>query len=349
MAGGVGTRLWPLSRRDNPKQLHMLIGERTMFQESVDRLLPLFGYERILIVTGQDLVSKMSEQVPEIPSENFIIEPEGRGTAPCIGLAAIHVEARDPNSIMVVVTADHFIRDVELFRKVIGASIKAAERGHLVTLGIMPTYPSTGYGYIKQGERLHEIGGFDVFKVDRFVEKPDEITALQMLRASYYSWNSGMFVWQVDSIMREFRSQMSELFGQLAEIRKYLGGPEYFENLIDVWAKVEKESIDFGVMEGAKDVVVIPLEMGWSDIGSWSSLADLLVSVDEDNVVLGNHFGIETKGSLIWGGSRLVATIGLEDMIIVDTNDVLFICPKTQDQKVRQLVNEIKVSFSEYL
>ena len=227
--------------------------------------------------------------------------------------------------------------------------MKVAEKGHLVTLGIMPTYPSTGYGYIKQGERLHKIGGFEVVRVDEFLEKPDENTALQMLRAGSYSWNSGMFVWKVDRIMKEFRTQMFELYGQINEIRKYLGSYDYSENLIDVWAKVKNQSIDYGIMEGAQDIVVIPLEMGWSDIGSWSSLAGLLMSVDEGNVVLGNHISIETKDSLVWGGSRLIATIGLEDMIIVDTNDVLFICPKTKDQKVRQLVKKIIKSYSELI
>ena len=348
MAGGVGTRLWPLSRRDKPKQLHVLTSERTMFQESVDRLLPLFGYDRILVVTGEALVSKLSEQVPEIPSENFIIEPEGRGTAPCIGLAAIHVEARDPNSIMVVVTADHYIRDVELFRKVLSVSIKVAENGHIVTLGIMPNFPSTGYGYIKQGERLHEVEDFDVFRVDEFVEKPDEITAIKMVKTGDYSWNSGMFVWTVGRIMSEFRSQMQELYVQLSEIKECLGRPDYFDTLNDVWSKVEKETIDYGVMEGANDVVVIPLEMGWSDIGSWSSLADLLKSDNEGNVIFRNHIGIGTKSSLIWGGKRLVATIGLKDMIVVDTDDVLFICPKTQDQRLRELVKKLEKGFSQF-
>jgi len=341
MAGGTGTRLWPLSRRENPKQNHALIGERTMFQNSVDRLVPLFGTQRIFIVAGEAQTSKLAQQMPEIPPENYIIEPEGRGTAPCIGLAAAHIRKRDQNAVMVVVTADHYIKDVERFQRVLKAAIKVSERGHLVTLGVTPTYPSTGYGYIKHGEKLYDIYGFPVFRVDRFIEKPEKDIATQMLQSGDHSWNSGMFIWRIDRIMKEFQSQMPELYNQLSKISEALGNSSYERVLVETWSGVEKQTIDYGVMEGSSNVVVIPLEMGWSDIGSWSSFARLLPSDDNHNVVIGNHIEIDTSNSLIFGRRRLIATIGLEDIIIVDTDDALLVCPKKHDQKVREIVNKL--------
>jgi mannose-1-phosphate guanylyltransferase len=344
MAGGVGTRLWPLSRRDRPKQSLKLVGERTMFEHAIDRIAPIFQPEEIFVVTGAEHVGVLWAQAPELPQENFIIEPEGRGTAPAIGLGAIHLHRDDPDAVMTVLTADHFITDVPLFRRVLAAAAHAAEEGHLVTLGIKPASPSTGYGYIKQGKSLGQVDGFEAFRVERFTEKPSSETAIHMVESGEYSWNSGMFIWRVDRILEEFERQMPDFYAQLAEVQATLGTPGYKPTLARVWPQVTKQTIDYGVMEGAKDVAVTPVDIGWSDVGSWASLLELLPADEDGNTVVGPHVGIDTRDSLIFNrdGKRLVATIGVHDLIIVDTEDALLVCPREREQEVREMVQLLR-------
>jgi mannose-1-phosphate guanylyltransferase len=342
MAGGIGTRLWPLSRRDRPKQALQLIGERTMFEHAVDRIAPLIQPENIFVVTGAEHVEILAGQAPELPLENFIVEPEGRGTAPAIGLGAIHLQQQDSEAVMAVLTADHFISKVDHFRQVLTAASQVAQDDHLVTLGITPSYPSTGYGYIQQGESLGEEEGFSVFCAERFTEKPGSETAIHMVESGEYSWNSGMFIWRVDRIMDEFQRQMPEFCAQLIEIKATLGTPGYETTLGRVWPQVVKQTIDYGVMEGAEDVAVIPVDIGWSDVGSWASLLDLLPADGEGNTIVGPHVGIDTQDTLVFGGKRLVATIGLEGMVIVDTEDALLVCTKEREQEVRAIVKELE-------
>jgi len=343
MAGGSGTRLWPLSREKNPKQALRLIGDRTMFQESVDRVLPLFPITQIWVIAGPELTSLLHEQVPELSAENFIVEPEGRGTAPAIGLAAIHLRRKDPEAVMTVLTADHHIVDVERFRKVLVVAEALAKHGYLVTLGIEPVSPSTGYGYIEHGQSIGKTGGFSVFRVLRFIEKPDQETAEKMIAGGRFSWNSGMFIWKVTNILEEFERQMPDFYKELREVDSALGGSDYQVILPRIWSNVKRETIDYGVMEGASDVMVIPIEMGWSDIGSWESLVKLLTTDNRGNTTIGQHVGIDTTDSLVFGDKRLIATIGVHDLVIVDTNDVILICPKDRAQEVREIVRQLKV------
>ena len=342
MAGGVGARLWPLSRRNRPKQSLSLVGERTMFEHAVDRIAPLFQPEQIFVVTGAEHVEALAAQAPELPPHKFIVEPDGRGTAPCIGLGAIHLRQRDPEAIMAVLTADHFIADTARFRQVLAAAAQVAEEGHLVTLGITPSSPSTGYGYIKQGEILGTAEGFSVFRAERFTEKPSPETALHMVESGEYSWNSGMFIWRVDRILEEFQHQMPEFYVQLAEVEATLGTSGYEGTLSRVWPQVARQAIDYGVMEGAEDVVVIPVDIGWSDVGSWASLSALLPADKEGNAIVGPHVGIDTRDTLVFGGKRLIATIGLEGMVIVDTEDALLVCPREREQEVREIVRRLE-------
>jgi mannose-1-phosphate guanylyltransferase len=342
MAGGVGTRLWPLSRHDRPKQSLRLMEERTMFEHAVDRIAPLFQPEQIFVVTGAEHVALLMGQAPELSPENFIVEPEGRGTAPCIGLGAIHLRRQDPEAVMAVLTADHFIADVARFRQVLAAAEQVAQDGHLVTLGIKPSSPSTGYGYIQQGEGLGTVEGFAVFRAARFTEKPSPETALYMVESGEYSWNSGMFVWRLDRIMEEFERQMPDLFVQLEEVGATVGTPGYQATLGRVWPQVARQTIDYGVMEGADDVAVIPVDIGWSDVGSWMSLAELLPADGEGNVVVGPHVGIETRNTLVFSDRRLIATIGVEGLVIVDTDDALLVCSKEHEQEVREMVRMLE-------
>lgn len=342
MAGGVGARLWPLSRQRHPKQALRLIGEQTMFACAVDRIAPLFRPEQILVGTRQTYVNDLAALAPALPPENFIIEPDGRGTASAIGLAAIHLRHRHPDAVMAVLAADHFIADTAQFCRMLTAAEQVARAGRLVTLGIQPSAPATGYGYIKQGAHLETVQGRPVFRVERFTEKPDLETATRMVASGNYAWNSGMFIWRVDRLLEAMHTHMPALHAQLTEIAATLGTPDYAPTRDRIWPQVAEQTIDYGVMEKAEEVVVIPVDIGWSDVGSWTSLLDLL-PVDEDgNTAVGPHVAIDTHNSLIFGGKRLIATIGLEDMVIVDTEDALMICPKAREQEVREVVKKLR-------
>ena len=348
MAGGSGTRLWPLSRRNYPKQALKLVGESTMFQYAVQRIRPIFPPERIMVVTLAKHAAILMEQVPELPAQNFILEPEGRGTAPAIGLAAIHIASQDPDACMVILTADHFISKTQRFCEVLAAAEKVAG-GRLVTLGIQPSSPSTGFGYIHQGALVGEQSGFPYYTVERFTEKPDLAAARQMLESGEYSWNSGMIVWQASRILKEFQTQMPEFFAQLMEVNLVLGTPAYEAVIEQVWPQVRKETIDYGVMEGACDVVVIPVDIGWTDIGSWGSLFNLLPSDAEENVFVGPHVEIDTTNTMIFGDKRMVAVMGVKDLVIVDTEDVVMVCAREREQDVKALVELLKQTHQERL
>lgn len=343
LAGGSGTRLWPMSREKMPKQALTLVGERSMFQHSVDRLQPLFPIERILVVTRAEYRQLLHEQMPGLLEQNFILEPVGRGTAPAIGLAAIHLMKRDPNAVMAVLTADHFIKDPDGFRKLLSAAETAANAGYLVTLGIQPTFPSTGFGYIEQGEPIEQVGIGGMYHVRRFIEKPDQDTALQLVANGRCTWNSGMFVWRVDRILEELALHMPALFAGLSSISAHIDQPDYLDILSHVWRQVRKETIDYGVMEKADRIAVLPASIGWVDVGSWSSMA-LLHPKDEDgNIWTSPHVGMDTRNIICIAPRRkLVATIGVADLIIVDTPDALLVCNKDQEQEVRAVVQHLE-------
>ncbi|MDR3572330.1 MAG: mannose-1-phosphate guanylyltransferase [Anaerolineaceae bacterium] len=345
MAGGSGTRLWPLSRQKQPKQALNLVGERSMFQHAVERIIPLFPVENILVVTRAEHAGQLMLQAPEIPPQNFISEPEGRGTAPAIGLASIHLVRQDPTATMVVLTADHFISEEDTFRKALSAACQAAQDGSLVTLGIQPRSPSTGFGYIHQGERLADTAGFSVYRVERFVEKPDLHEAVSMLNSPDYSWNSGIFIWQVERILMEFQRQMPDFYTQLQQVSAALGTEQYDLTLNRLWPQVIKQTIDYGVMEHAQQVAVLPVEIGWTDVGSWESLYAVLPVDEHGNYWSGavqNLISIDTRGTLLMGGKRLIATIGLQNMIVVDSEDALLICTMEHEQDVKEIVRQLQ-------
>ena len=341
MAGGSGTRLWPLSRQQRPKQALPLIGQHTLFQDAIDRIRPLIPPERILAVTRYEHAVLLKDQAPELPPANFVIEPEGRGTAPAIGLAAIHLRRIDPQAVMVVLTADHHIAAVDDFLQALRAAARVASEGYLVTLGIQPASPSTGYGYIHHGAKL-DMANLSVYQVERFVEKPDLEQARAMVDSGDYSWNSGMFVWRVDRILKEFGRHMPELYRQLQEVDAALQTNSYETTLNRVWPRVTKQTIDYGVMEQADRAAVIPVDIGWTDVGTWGSLWSLLPADREGNIAVGAHVGINTHDTLTFSGRRLIATIGVRDMVIVDTDDAVLVCPRDHDQAVRDLVEQLK-------
>ncbi|HTP00141.1 MAG TPA: mannose-1-phosphate guanylyltransferase [Anaerolineales bacterium] len=346
MAGGGGTRLWPVSRKDRPKQLLPLLGEETLFQGTVARLSDLFPPERILVVTVEKQAEEMRQQVPSIPAENYLIEPAPRGTASVVGLAAVVLCKRDPEAVMAILPSDHFIRNRDLFHYLLREGFEVANQSYLVTLGITPTLPSAAYGYIQQGQPLNASFKYPVYRVKRFKEKPDEKTAQEFLRSRDHSWNSGMFIWRVDAILAEIERQMPDLYKALQRIAAAWGGPQQNEVLSTLWHNVKVETIDYGVMERAEKVVVLPAGgLGWNDVGSWDTLFDVLFPDMDGNVsTTAQHLALETHNSLIYGnnGERLIVTIGIDDTVIVDAGDVLLVCKSDQAQKVRDVVEHLK-------
>jgi len=353
MAGGGGTRLWPLSRKARPKQMLRLLEERSLFQTSMERLKGLYPAERILVVTVAEQAAILREQCPSIPVENFLLEPMPRGTASVIGFAGIVLKHRDPQAVMAVLTSDHYIGNEDGFRSLLATAYHVTQDDMLVTLGITPSFPATGYGYIQQGEKIGDYQDRDVFQVLRFKEKPGEGQAMEMLATGDHVWNSGMFVWRVDQILDEFSVQMPELYEQLNQIALAWDKTTQDETVERIWPEIKPETIDYGIMEGANKVAVIPAgNLQWNDVGSWDSLFDVLPGDAQGNIIIGGqHIGLDTNQSLVYMSQehRLIVTIGVNDLVVVDTGDVLLVCRKDQAQKVRQVVSQLKTEDINYV
>jgi len=325
-----------------------IVAKNTMLQETFVRVRPLLPPEHIFVVTNRTYAPIVREQIPQLPPQNVIVEPEGRGTAPCIGLSALYLKRLNSDEVMISLHADHVIEDAEGFRQALVAASHVAKEGYLVTLGVKPSRPETGYGYIRRGDFLARADGFEVYMVEEFTEKPDEETARSFLAQGGYYWNSGIFIWKVSTILEEFKRHLPGLYAQLMEIDAAIGTPQEKDVLEKVWREVEHETIDEGIMEKADRVAVIPVDIGWSDVGNWATLADILPKDNENNVVVGGeHIGIDTTGSLLYSTKRLIATVGLKDMIVVDTDDVILVCPKERAQDVKKLVNKLKLNDKE--
>jgi len=344
LAGGSGTRFWPVSRAAKPKQLISITGDRTMLQRTVERVLPLKP-KRILIVTNVLQAEETKRQVAAyrgVPID-VVAEPVARNTAPAIGLAATIIAAHDPAGVMVVLPADHFIKDEAELRDTLAAAKHTAHNGYLVTLGIMPSRPETGYGYI---EADMDLRGAGPFPVRRFVEKPPLEDAVRYLEDGNYFWNSGMFIWRCDTILDEIGRHMPDLAGLLATItfNNNIWELSDLDSQIDeVFSKAKSVSIDYGVMERSDKVQVVPVEMGWSDVGSWSALPEV-VAPDAAGTVSVNtagHISIDSSNCLVYGDGRMVATVGVSGLIVVATPDALLVCDRERAQDVKKVVEEL--------
>ncbi|MHB0878584.1 MAG: mannose-1-phosphate guanylyltransferase [Anaerolineae bacterium] len=343
LAGGSGTRLWPRSRQRTPKQLLDLAASSTMLQDTYERLAPLVPPTNAYVITNSVCADEIRRQLPDVPGANVLVEPAGRNTAPAIGLGSLAIRRAEPQAIVAVLSADHLVQKRDEFAAVMTTAAGLAEQGYLVTIGIRPTRAETGYGYIELGDKLATPTGTSAYRVARFTEKPDADTAIGLVSGGKHLWNAGMFVWRVDSIMAAFERHLPALSDSLAKIDAVLGTDREAAELPALWRDVESISIDFGLMEKADNVAVVPADLGWSDIGTWASLAEVLPADEYGNVVIGGqHVGLGTRGSLVYGTTRLVATIGLEDMIVVDTEDAVLICPKDRAQDVKSLVDQLK-------
>lgn len=346
MAGGGGTRLWPISRKAHPKQVMKLDRERTLFQIAVDRLEGLFQPEQIFVVTVQEQADQLKKICPQIPEENFLIEPFPKGTASVVGLAAAVLGHRDANATMAVLTADHFIYNVSQFQNVLKSAYELSQEDWMVTLGIEPSYPSTGYGYIQRGEKIGNYDGMEVYTVKRFTEKPPARIAEEYVSGGQHFWNSGMFIWRTEAISGEIARQMPDLSSILNDIRDLLSEPEWNIKITDLWGKIHSQTIDYGIMEHAEKVAVIPAsDLGWSDVGAWSSLYDVVEPDNDGNIIRHpDHIGLDTKNTIVFSNNsdRLIVSIGVEDLIIVEDEDVLLVCSREKAQDVREVVKRLR-------
>jgi mannose-1-phosphate guanylyltransferase len=342
MAGGSGTRLWPLSRRETPKQLLSLIGETSLLQQTVARLGSLLKPHDIYVITSQAHLRATREQLPQLPEDNVLGEPLARSTAVAAGLATV-LARRESDEVSLVLPADHFVADEEAFADALREAARTAERGFLVTLGVVPTHPATGYGYIKAGKPLHPSS--PAVAVERFVEKPDAAAAEAILAAGTAYWNAGIFVWRVYAFRQalvRFQPALAAALDRIGEIHRT---PGWMSRVRDVLEPIPAITIDVGIAEPAAAdgmVAAVPLDAGWSDIGSWSSLLEALTSArGGDLVASGRHLDHDSHRILVHGGDRLVVTVGLEDVIIVDTPDALLVCSRDRAEEIKPVLDEI--------
>jgi mannose-1-phosphate guanylyltransferase len=341
MAGGVGSRFWPKSRMEEPKQLLKLFNENSMIQNTVDRLSKLINNENIFIITNQIQKSLISNQLKSIPSKNIIAEPFGKNTAACIGLASVIIESMDPDAVTITLPSDHLISPKSVFHKTIKTAAKYAyENSGLVTIGIPPTRPETGYGYIQLDEKSSEQ---DFYKVKTFAEKPNIGTANRFLKSGDFLWNSGMFIWRVDTILEEIKKLMPDLDDGLISIRKHLGKSSFDDHLSKVYGQLKNISIDYGIMEKSENVYIIKGEFNWSDAGSWEEVYNLSKKDDKGNVINGEAYLEESYDNYLLSEDKFTALVGVENLIVVNTPDALLICDRRNSQNVKHVVDYLKM------
>lgn len=353
LAGGSGTRLWPLSTKQRPKQFLRLTSDHTMLQETVERLTPIIPLDQLYIVTFENYRDAVAEQLPGLPPGNIVAEPGGRGTALSIGLAAALIAGRDERAVMGSFHADHAIRNAEAFREALRFAEGVARQGFLVTLGIHPSAPEIGYGYIRYGEAVSHTDGLTAHVVEKFTEKPPRETAESFIRAGNYVWNAGIFVWRVDRILEEIARHVPRagvVLEQVAAAARWSGGritPEVEETIRRTWPDDSfSETIDFGVLEKADRMAVIPVEIGWNDIGSWDQVASLQHEDDENNAIIGvaanHHCEVSSHDNLVFSTTgRTIALAGVSGLVVVDTGEALLICTKAQAQLVKKVTDRL--------
>jgi mannose-1-phosphate guanylyltransferase len=354
LAGGKGTRFWPLSRSERPKQLLSILSSKTLVRETAERMLPLSGIERTVVVTVEAQLKALARELPDLPRRNFIAEPEGKNTAPCIGLAALEVAARDPGAVMLVVPADHWVADAVAFRRAMESAVRVAASGErLVTIGVRPDYPETGYGYILKGKSVDGPSSAGAARVKRFQEKPTPRVARRLIREGAL-WNSGMFAWRVGTILKALRRYQPEIADALDKISAGAGeksltrpAPRLANLISREYRKVPSISIDYAVLEKAAAegaVATLDAEFGWSDIGSWSAVHRMMRRDLNGNAAHGKWFALGAQNCLVHAPHRLVVLLGVQNAVVVDTPDAVLVGDLTRSQEVRELVEELKKS-----
>ncbi len=348
MAGGGGTRFWPWSRETRPKQVLRIFSPRAMIRETVERIQPLISPERTLIVTARSQADQLHKEVPRVPRKNFLLEPRGKNTAPCLCLAAVYAQKIAPEAVLIVLPADHFIGDrAEFLRTLERAAEFARREDFLVTLGIPPTGPETGYGYIQKGPLLAHFRGTKIFKARRFREKPSLPKAKGYLRRGDHLWNSGMFLWRAEVFLDAAKKFLPRLHHDMQGLKAALGTRGEKKGLERVYSRAPSISVDYGIMEKAPNVALIEARFGWSDVGSWSALASLCPPDPEGNVRIqedkkGKIVTIDSSGCVIRAEQKLIAVLGLKNLVVAEAGDAILVCPRDRSQDVRRVLQELK-------
>lgn len=346
LAGGGGTRLWPKSTKSMPKQFLNLFSRRTLLQETYARVAPLTDNDKIFVVSSNVYKNEILKQLPDLQQGNLILEPEAKNTAPAIGLAAAVISAIDPDAVMHSLHSDHFIGEVDTFQRVLlSASIIAEREEKIILWGVVPTRPASELGYIQSGEELGEINGIPVFKVKGFKEKPNVATAQAYIATGKYFWNHGYFSQKVSVMMNAYKQHMPGFYEGMEQIAAAYGSDTFETVVAEVFSKVENTAVDTGIIEKIQNIAMVPAPYPWSDVGSWDTLYAVLHNNDGTNSVVPGeeyHIGYDTHGCLISADGKMVTTIGLQDMIIVDTPQALMICPKDRAQDIKKLLEQVK-------
>ena len=333
LAGGSGTRFWPYSRKDNPKQLLNIVGDKTMLQITIDRLRKLKSTSEIYIITKQELYEPILKSIKHIKAENIIVEPSAKNTAPAIALVAQKIFMNNKNAVMGVFPADHLIVGHNHFEKSLNSAFSLVKKEQsLVTIGIKPSYPSTAYGYIQYEPGTKNKNGYHV---KTFAEKPHETLAKRFIKSGDFLWNAGIFVWEVESLLLSLEKHMPDLHDAIKKIGLRIEKSDSFD---DIWESILPESIDYGLMEKANNIFVIPAEFEWNDLGSWDALYDIFSKKENDNVVRGLGTVLEGKNNFIQSKDRFTAVIGIDDVVVVNTDDATLIVPRNKVEKVKDLV-----------
>ncbi|MEN1759183.1 mannose-1-phosphate guanylyltransferase [Anoxynatronum sibiricum] len=348
MAGGHGERFWPESRVQRPKQFLTLVGARSLIQQSFDRIQDFMPPEQILVVLGQEHLALAKEQLPSLPAENFLVEPVGRNTAPCIGLAAVHIRKRDPGSVMLIFPADHLIQGQTDFQLCLKKGFEqATDSDYLVTIGIIPSRPETGYGYMEREETSIDQTTPLVYPVRRFVEKPDTEKAREYVQSGHYYWNSGIFIWKADLILDKMELHLPELYQGLLQIESHIDTSQEATIMESVFPNLPRISIDYGILEKSDRILMVQGDFGWDDLGSWESLAEHSKADEMGLVIHGDYVGIDNTNCLIQGQAGLIAALGVHDLVIVQAGDVILVCDKNRTQEVKDLVSLAKEKYQE--
>ncbi len=344
LAGGSGTRLWPLSRKGSPKQLHKLVSGKTLLQEAINRL-DFLKPEDIYIATNEKYIEEVKSQAKDIPEKNFIIEPAMRDTATCIGFAAAYIAKDHPHETMAVIYSDQLIKEKKTFQEKLQVADRIArEKGTINIIEVKALYPSTSYGYVMLGEALDPVDGHEIYSFEKFTEKPDLETAKKFVESFKYMWNTGLYVWRVDTIMKAYAEFLPDTYKRLMKMMKNMNQDWALPQIKQEYKQCEKISIDYGIMEklDKKNVRIIPAYLGWSDIGTWKTLHEELAAKPSSNVKKGRTLLVDTEGSLVYNYSKkLVTTLGVEDMVIVETDDALLVCPKDRASDLKALIKEV--------
>ncbi len=344
LAGGSGTRLWPVSRKSAPKQTKPIIGNQTLIAKTYERLRSGFQRKDIFIGAGSEHALLIKKDLKDFPEANYILEPARRDTAAAIGLAAVYASQKNPKEIIININSDHFVEKEKEYIRILKLAEKIVKKkpSSGVLIGVKPTYPETGYGYIKMGEQAFEINSDKIFKIERFEEKPDQKTAEQYMEGWEYLWNLGCFIFRVDTLLKLYQKHLPRMYKRLMKIQKAIGTPSEEQVLKSEFLKIDPISMDYGIIEKAADLYVIPSDFGWADVGNWGAVKDILSENKKKNIKKGKIVSIQSSNNLLYNFTdKLVAAIGVKNMILIETEDAVLLCPKNRAQDIKKIIDKI--------